>query len=322
MPPPDRLDTSDILISPVTFLQVYQSSGELISALLEHDIAFQRWLGASAAWRQVARLTLVPTYYHWITSGYVATVANEMAGWMYVRGRGQILTIDTLVTHRAWRRRGVGRALLRFAESLARELNRNWLGLAVTLANTSAVQLYEREGYRPGHSRVMVSQKPGNLPVSSTSINLRPVLGIAAEQAYRHFAGVDVSAGEIWDRECALQMIEHDPYHQWGQDWVIEVGRKPVGFLNKHSVRNQTRMYLACEPDWWASAEVASAVLSYATPANRAASIQARLGSSEHHNAVRDVFHLLGFEEQPAERVWMFKQLNHAPSNSGAAPGR
>ncbi len=58
------------------------------------------------------------------------------------------LYIDTVAVRPAWRRRGVGDALMRFAEAEARRRRRRSLCLYCIRRNTGAHALYLRHGYR------------------------------------------------------------------------------------------------------------------------------------------------------------------------------
>lgn len=60
-----------------------------------------------------------------------------------------LLNIHDIVVHRDWRRRGVGQALLAFAEEQARVRGCCKLTLEVLSGNDVAMRSYERAGYAP-----------------------------------------------------------------------------------------------------------------------------------------------------------------------------
>lgn len=60
-----------------------------------------------------------------------------------------LLNIHDLVVHRDWRRRGIGQALLAFAEEQARALGCCKLTLEVLSGNAAAMCAYERAGFAP-----------------------------------------------------------------------------------------------------------------------------------------------------------------------------
>jgi len=69
-------------------------------------------------------------------------------------------------------RRGIGTALVRAAEDVARRLGHDRIALGVGLDNPGARRLYERLGYRDwGHRPVVISwqeHRPGSPPVTVT----------------------------------------------------------------------------------------------------------------------------------------------------------
>ena len=309
---PEKVAPSDILISPLTFVQAIQSSGALVDALVEQEVNFRAWFGGPALWRKVARHTTVPLYYHLITSGYLASVDNHRASWMFVRGRQQLLYIEALATHPDWQRRGIARSLLRFAVGLAQELSRNWMGVTVTLENRAAVQLCESEGYRRGHWQVMHAANRTNGVKADSSVQLRPIFGPGAEQAYFQFASRDISAGQVWDKEPALRMMSYDLFHQRRHGWVITVGGIPSGYVSQRTSPEQNTLFLACAPECWDSEAVIATVVAH-TAGGHATSTTIRLGSTGHHEAARAAFATVGFEEQPAETTFMFRPVNPGP---------
>jgi ribosomal protein S18 acetylase RimI-like enzyme len=303
-------DKPDLNISPLTFLQVYQSADTLMSALIEKDATFRHWFTAPQGWRQFGRYVIVPLYYHLMTSGYGVMVENRLVGWLYLRGWHQVVYIETLATDPIWRKRGVGTALLDFAEQQAHVLGREWLALTVTLENRAAVKLYEKQGYRRMHWHVM--QHPGDLDLGGTGLSgvgLRLVFGPAAESAYRHYSELDRRAGDTWAAEAASRLSSYDPYRQLGREWQIEVDGQASGYLNVHQSGGYLVIYLACVPERWGTADILAAALHTIQPWERHLPIRVRLGSSGHHASARPVLMKMRFEEQPAITTRMFKQV-------------
>jgi GNAT superfamily N-acetyltransferase len=315
----EPIQPSEVLIAPLTFLQVYQSAGEVMSAMLEKDAAARDLLGGSPVWRNMARFSAVPTYLHWVTSGYAAIVGTDMIGWLFVRGREQVVYVEVLAIHHEWRRKGVGRILLRFAEGLARELNRDWIGITVTLENSPALTMYETEGFRRSHWHVMSADALKPKPAESNGkINLRPVFGLTAEWAFRHFASRDILEHDEWDSDPARRMLAYDRHRAWGQDWVIEAGGSAVGYLNSHIEKRKRYLYLAANQDHWIDPVLIAKVLSVAKPGD---AVTLRLASLAHHEAACDVLGEWGFAERPAEQLWMLKSIRGANSPSTPLQG-
>jgi ribosomal protein S18 acetylase RimI-like enzyme len=71
--------------------------------------------------------------------------------------------IDELYIEPQYRRQGIGRRAMQFAEERARELGVNAIHLEVDQGNDAAAELYRRAGY-DDHSRFLMTKwlKPGN----------------------------------------------------------------------------------------------------------------------------------------------------------------
>ncbi len=88
---------------------------------------------------------------------YVATVAGEVVGFVCfwrVRETGNLVTtltdytyVSDLVVRPGWRRRGVGRALMRRAEGFARRRGTGAVRVNVLARNTGAWRFYRRAGF-------------------------------------------------------------------------------------------------------------------------------------------------------------------------------
>ena len=298
--------------------------GDLLAAMLEQDIMFQKWLGRSVVLRTLARGIFMPLYYHLITSGYGAFVGEEMAGWLYLRGWRQILYIETIATRPAWRKQGVGDALMRFAEDQACELHRQWLGLTVTATNEAAVRLYERHGYRRAHWRIVKHDGEKTLPSGeSQGVRLQPIFGPAAWQAYRRFTTVELAAGDEWAATASTRLLEFDPHRQWGKEWLVTVDGQAVAYLNRHGSRASTNLYLACGPDWWTDPCMTQAVgAALNDGASTSRSITLRLASSSHHDAALPLLSEIGFVSHPAGMFKMFKYLGGTTSSASQSGGK
>ncbi len=310
--------TPKITICPLPFWPICESSGDLLAAMLERDVMFQKWLGRSRGFAALARGFLMPIYYHLMTSGYGAFVGEELAGWLYLRGWRQILYIETLATRPAWRKQGIGDVLMSFAEGQACELHRQWLGLTATAANEVAVRLYERHGYRRAHWRIVQHDGGESLPSGdSHETHLRPVFGLAAWQAYRRFSAIDLAAGDGWAAPISTHLLEFDPHRQLGRKWLIMVDDQPVAYLNKHGSRACPKMYLACGPDWWDDPRILQAIgAALNEEALISRSITLRLASSGHHDAALSALSETGFVTCPASTFKMFKYLGDATSGA------
>jgi ribosomal protein S18 acetylase RimI-like enzyme len=97
----------------------------------------------------------------WSGRVVVAEAGGEVVGFVSVWGRvppqepdeppHDYAYVSDLVVLPAWRRRGIGRALLRGAEDHARSLGMDAIRIGVMAANRSALDLYEADGFAATH---------------------------------------------------------------------------------------------------------------------------------------------------------------------------
>jgi ribosomal protein S18 acetylase RimI-like enzyme len=97
----------------------------------------------------------------WAGSVFVAESDGAVIGFVCVWGRvppqepdepqADYAYVSDLVVLATWRRRGIGRALLRRAEAYARALGMDAIGIGVMAGNREARALYDADGYRAVH---------------------------------------------------------------------------------------------------------------------------------------------------------------------------
>jgi GNAT superfamily N-acetyltransferase len=84
---------------------------------------------------------------------FIATVDDRAVGWIVVKWRGKSThpeypDLEDIYVQEPWRSRGIGTALIFFAEDRARRRGNGRIGLAVNpTQNVRAGALYERLGY-------------------------------------------------------------------------------------------------------------------------------------------------------------------------------
>ena len=97
----------------------------------------------------------------WAGRVFVAELERRVVGFVCVWGRvppqepdepqREYAYVSDLVVLPAWRRRGIGRALLQRAEAYARSVGMDAIGIGVMAANRDARALYDAAGYRATH---------------------------------------------------------------------------------------------------------------------------------------------------------------------------
>lgn len=308
-----------MLISPLTFLQIYGSAETIIDSLLEGDATTRYFLADNPQLRTLARFTAVPLYYHLTTSGYSASVDGKIVGWVFVRGRYQILYIDTLVVSPLWRRKGIAKMLMNYVEQQAFELHREWLGLTVTVTNEASLKLYEGEGYQRSHWHVFRGQIVRSK--QSASLGLRRLWGFAAERAYRRLVTRDVYAGDPWFAPAENRFLTLEPYRQRGKEWALVRDGEQVAYFNHYFENGIVHLYIAADPRWWGSPDIVESIGVILGGDDQATMLQIRLASSGHHQAMFAVSDQLGLNESPAVTMRMFKRLDGQPSLADISAG-
>src|SRR5690606_30750695 len=277
-------------IQPLTFLQTVQIVRMLSAAEVEpaprlaSGHAMPSWLRDAPL---APRLGL-PLYHHWATCGFVAMNGSQPVGWVFLRGWRQVLYVETLLVHSAWREHGVEAHLLRFAEDQARELNRRWIGL--TVDGGDEPEWFRANGYRRGHWRVMARPQSAAATPEPTGerVELRRLYGGVAHRAYLGFARQDVLAGEQSADDILTRYLARDPYRRSGRSWHIMYSRQPIAYVNLSTSAGGATVYVAAAQGWWGSAPLLAGIARVLQEhVSAPARVTIRLASTGHHEAAR-----------------------------------
>jgi len=308
----EKLHETDVRIQPLTFLQTVQivrmlSASEIEPAPhLAPGHAMPSWLRDAPL---APRLGL-PLYHHWATCGFVAMSGTQPVGWVFLRGWRQVLYVETLLVHTAWREHGIEAHLLRFAEEQARELHRRWIGL--TVDGGDEPEWFRANGYRRGHWRVMVCPQLTAVPEpTGERVELRRLYGGAAHRAYLSFSRQDVLTGEQPADDILTRYLARDPYRRSGRSWHIMYSRQPIAYVNLSTSAGGATVYVAAAQGWWGSAPLLAGIARVLQEhVSAPARVTIRLASTGHHEAAREPLAAWGFEEQPATLVRLYKPLD------------
>ena len=111
-----------------------------LPALFELDrMCFRRRAWSLRVWGEVVTLP------EW--TAVVVDGDDSLAGASVLLLATPVSWLASLAVHPGWRRRGLGRALVRDAVARARGASSRWLSLEVDCSQRAAVTLYRREGF-------------------------------------------------------------------------------------------------------------------------------------------------------------------------------
>ena len=101
---------------------------------------------------RLAPLTVVPyvaamELTHLRGKGYFVKFKNRIVGIFVFREKNDALYISSLAVAPKYRRLGIGTHILKYAEKVAKRMQKKWLELSVSKVNTSALQLYKKNGF-------------------------------------------------------------------------------------------------------------------------------------------------------------------------------
>ena len=137
---------------------------------------------------------VLPVYFATEEGWCIPRPGGEMAAMIYLRRQQQqgirVMHIDDINVDARYRRQGLAELLMSHAEALARREQRPFLKLVVTVANTPAVTLYRRLGYREQHHGFFTYDpaSPALLAPVATGISLRALgRGPAAAANQRYY---------------------------------------------------------------------------------------------------------------------------------------
>jgi len=302
-------EPTKIAIRPLTFWDTYRSAGVILMALTERSAAYQA-VGSRPVLRLALRAILLPVFNHLATSGYGAFVEDHLAGWLYLSGRQGTQYVSILAVHPEWRRRGIGRALMAFAEDQARALKRKWLVLDAVVENAPAISLYEGIGFRRAPWRLYRCLSNTSLPVRTEGIRLRRLIGPSAWRAHQRITVADLEAGDAWGAAILSRFLFEDPARWLGRRWLAMAEGKPDAYVCVRGPRTHPSLYLAAPGPWWGTPEALAAIAAaLGTLGKTPPGIDLSLGSTGHHDAAREALQSLGFVEQPAQRMKLLKPL-------------
>lgn len=287
----------------------YAIAGLMCSSLAGVDVEFDTMIRTPLR-RWWARHIYLPIYFHFLNEGWKLTCEGRIAAYLYLLFGRLSCHVNDIGVVPAYRRQGLARRLMAFAEERAQARGLAAMSLAVTVRNEPAVTLYTSLGYRPA-------------PHHFWRGRLRSLLGMAAheqrvrwrelspEQRVEPFTG-------FWERSLvalglpAVALIADQARHWWtplGQAfefWGDEP--EPLGYADL-MVRNETaqlRVLPARPGDTRLLAEIVASL----ADTIRDECIHLELGSEVADAAAGRLLRARDFEYRTHARMLMAKALD------------
>jgi GNAT superfamily N-acetyltransferase len=275
---------------------------------------------------------LFPLYFAREQGWVIPGVRGEMTAIMYLRRqerRGiRVMHVDDINVDARYRRRSLAKRLLELAEELARQEQRPYLKLAVTVANTPAVTLYRRLGYQEQHHRYLTYDS-ASIPLSRAQpydLHLRPLSKRQAWKANQRFYRLEILAS---DPNLGAMMVTYYSRGAGGEGvpkagmprYAIELHGEPVGYGDAYQKDTQWNLRMSLSPELWGS-EIERQAIQALTQEVMSASTQSdsmtvalHVPSTAHYNALREGSTSPASEwdmaEQHYERMIMAKVVAH-----------
>lgn len=203
--------------------------GQIDQELRGVDVAYD-FLTRTPLRRLLARHFALPLYFHWLNEGWLLEKKNQIAGWLYLLHRTTLTHINDIGVKPTFQRQGLGRTLLRWANTRAYEKEHKLLTLAVTLTNLPALHLYESEQFKPIHYQIWKGASR-HLPCSKSPLRLRSL-----ERSQRMIPFNNMSKYSlIADGHLAIPLLsdhKNNWYSERGVAWEVWQARKRVAYAN------------------------------------------------------------------------------------------
>lgn len=260
-------------------------------------------------WR-LAGYVALPFYFWTAGRGYKALADGQIVGCAFVHFLTDSAVVFNVNVNRAYRRRGVARALLAHLETVARQRGVGWLALQVDRDNVPAGTLYEGLGFRQIHPDFW--RGPWRTVPVTPGLAVEPLRQRLGQRLYRHYARLELEYGESWGAGVLKREFVSVP--AGGQFWRCLVGQQEVGcaWLEDGDGQQRPLVFLLLQPQAWAQ-EMVTLGLVQLLFEHQAGGVPAGLdlfcGSSGHHAALAPMLQERGFVATRQPRILMLKKL-------------
>lgn len=254
---------------------------------------------------------ILPLYLLTSGRGYKAVVDGEIAGCAYLHMRRLSGFVFNVNVNKAYRRKGIGRALMEHVEREVRRMGRRWVALHLDDGNVPAQRLYESLGYRSYHHRFLRTRKSAALqqPVLP-DIHVRPLTRYEGHRLWKQFGDIERREGDAWAARVVRADLDDGP-PSGGAFWACYEGSQEIGCAWKGGKSNWPVVNLLLRRPYW-NRRMPALTLLRALLADQDAPFEAldlHAGSSAHLRAMYALLRDFDFTPRNKSRVLMLKEL-------------
>jgi GNAT superfamily N-acetyltransferase len=254
---------------------------------------------------------ILPLYLLTSGRGYKAVVGGEIAGCAFLHMRRLSGFVFNVNVNAAYRRKGIGRALMEHLEKEVRRTGRRWVGLHLDDGNEPAQRLYEAIGYRDYHHRFLRShdlsilQQP-ELP----NIVARALARHEATSVWKRYADLERREGDVWAARVVREDYDEGP-PSGGAFWACTSNGEEIGCAWMGGKADWPTVHLLLRSEYW-NRRMPVATLLRILMRDRDVEPQAldlHAGSSTHYEAMHALLRDYGFTPRNRARILMLKEL-------------
>jgi GNAT superfamily N-acetyltransferase len=303
---------SDYEILPADWRATWWAVGRDLRFLREVDPSFAPGR-LSLLNRLLLRTIVLPMAYSRSTGRYLIIWDGQRAGFLYTRQRGASLSLETFGVEVAYRRQGLGRALIEKAIDHAMQQSLSFVTASVTPENGPAQALLGSLSFRPYRSyRFELAGKSFEAP-GQGRWTLRELSALEAQPGYDKWQQATIKAGDPWAAELLLDVYLRSGWKGNARHWACLIGNEESGYLRLAGLGGKYQAYIACKPSAWKLGApihwLKQAIEAYPSDLQY---VTVDLASDAQFAASREIWTAAGFQMLPRERYLMILPLPKA----------
>lgn len=310
----------DLVISRVRVTDLLAITRMTRANMVNADMRFTELIN-NPLYRWTSYVTL-PLYFLLAGQGYKVTYRGVIIGCAFLHIKAISGFVFNVNVNRPYRRRGVGRQLMRHLEAVCQQEGRRWLALQVDARNLSARSMYENLGFQAFHPFHLRWEGGGSLESSNRGqVRLRSLPGHQGATLYRQLRDMERSA----DRWPSTLAEEYDPGETWNGTFyrcLFDGDERGCAWLKRR--RGHPIVKLALDPELWGKVQHVELVreILWTTRVSSYSSLDLQVASNTHYKKVAPALMEMGFRERTMSRLLMVKELppDEQPAHLNSLP--